>query len=382
MCVLNAPSNVFFEFGAIEKLSPFLEAVQAKRILIVHGQNSYGESGLKSALERLLSHWDTGEWITKSTSPSLEEAEKGVLFTLGHKPDVIVAAGGGSVLDMGKLIGIFSANEMFPQRWIKTRETFFKSSIPIVAIPSTAGTGSEATHFAVIWHGKEKFSAAHDSMRPELVLVDPQFHRSLPQPVRASSSFDALAQAIESYWSVHATDVSKEFAVQAIRMLLPCIVLDCFDDDALLQMAKGAYYAGKSIDLTTTTAPHAVSYAFTGYYRIPHGHAVALTLPSFFEFNGKVLDDDCLDSRGVKYVRKTLQELANLLGAQDSKQARHVLEGIIDKLGLERKLSAVGLQTEKDIDCIVEHGFNADRVSNNPRQLTPGHLRKMLLSLK
>jgi alcohol dehydrogenase class IV len=219
-------------------------------------------------------------------------------------------------------------------------------------------------------------------MRPVLALVDPHFHRFLPPNVRASSSFDALAQAIESYWSVHATDVSKGFAARAIRSLLPCIVIDRFDDDALLQMAEGAYYAGKSIDMTTTTAPHAVSYAFTGYYRIPHGHAVALTLPSFFEFNGEVSNDDCLDSRGAEYVRKTLQELAKLLGAQDSKQARRVLENIADRLGLERRLSAMGLQTEEDIECIVKHGFNPDRVSNNPRRLTPERLREILLNLR
>jgi alcohol dehydrogenase class IV len=336
---------------------------------------------LKAALESLLSCYRTEEWSAESVAPSFEEVSKGVDFALAHIPDLIIAAGGGGVLDMGKLIGIFAANKLYPQQWMASKGRFAVSSIPVVAIPSTAGTGSEATHFAVIWRDREKMSAAHNSMRPVLALVDPQFHRALPKAVRASSSFDALAQAIESYWCIYSTDISKNFAERAIRLILPCIALANFDDAALLRIAQGAYWAGRAIDITKTTAPHAISYALTGYCNIPHGHAVALTLPSLFEFNEKLSAEDCLDSRGVEYVSRTLRYLAALLGAQDAFQARRFLEDIVDKLALERRISKLGIQSDADIERIIEHGLNPERVSNNPRRLDMRQLREILLTL-
>jgi alcohol dehydrogenase class IV len=374
-------SKSFIGFNAIENLSAFLDERNPRRILVVRGRGSYASSGLAAALTPLLSRYDVREWRLTSVFPSCEEVDEGVKFALAYAPDLIVAAGGGGVMDTGKLIGFFAGNGLCSKDWFSSRNGFTAPSVPIAAIPSTAGTGSEATHFAVLWRGKEKFSVAHDSMRPVLALVDPQFHRVLPQPVRASSGFDALAQAIESYWSVRSTDESKGFAARAIRSILPCITRGGSDDNALLHMAEGAYWAGKAIDVSQTTAPHAVSYALTGYYAIPHGHAVALTLPSLYEFNSGLSSEDCADPRGAEYVRRTLQELAALLEVQGACQARRLLEDAADSLGLERALGKLGIQNSSDIDLIVEHGFNPERVLNNPRRLTSSQLGKILRML-
>jgi alcohol dehydrogenase class IV len=142
-------------------------------------------------------------------------------------------------------------------------------------------------------------------------------------------------------------------------------------------MMKAANLSGKAIDLTLTTACHAISYPFTSYFGIPHGHAVALTLGSMLVYNSKVSAKDCLDKRGPDYVQKSTQEITALLGCKSAEEAKRKIEQLMERIGMKTRLSELGLKST-DIGTIVKNGFNPERVKNNPRLLTEQNLRKIL----
>jgi len=139
-------------------------------------------------------------------------------------------------------------------------------------------------------------------------------------------------------------------------------------------MAKGANLAGKAINISKTTACHAVSYPITSHFNIPHGHAVALTLGEMMAYNYE-LQGDCLDPRGEEYVKETIKELFFLLKSTNLKEAKEKLNGLMDSIALERKLSALGIN---NVNIIIEEGFNPERVKNNPRELKKETLKRIL----
>ncbi|MDR1137100.1 MAG: phosphonoacetaldehyde reductase [Synergistaceae bacterium] len=369
--------RLIFGNGSIEALSEYLILKKPRSILLLHGKQSYAASGLKARLKPLLRAYNVTEWDNFSSNPSYTSLISGLDMASKCNPDLIIASGGGSVIDMGKLVGVFHANRHLLTDRYSGSVIFERDSVPIAAIPTTTGTGSEATHFAVLWQDKEKFSVVHGSMLPELAIVDPSLAESQPPYLRSVSALDALAQGIESYWCVNSTDESKRYAKEAIEKVHKNLSSVSFSYE---EAAIGAYAAGKAINITQTTAPHAVSYALTGYYGIPHGNAVFLTLPSFFEYNHNVTDDDCLDARGAVYVRETMRELVYMLGANDIGEAVYNLRDILHRQNISGGLSDYGITAEA-IDHIVKNGFNPQRVNNNPRLLTENTLRSILTSI-
>jgi len=142
-------------------------------------------------------------------------------------------------------------------------------------------------------------------------------------------------------------------------------------------MAYGAHLAGKAINISKTTAPHAILYPLTSFFDIPHGHAVGLTLSTFLVFNANVTEKDVLDGRGVKYVKETINEICGLLGAKTVWEAKEKIDALFKKIDLKMQLSSLGLQ-KKDIELIIANSFNVDRAKNNPRRLTKDALRKII----
>jgi alcohol dehydrogenase class IV len=370
--------RLLFGCGCVNDLKKYLKYKNPRSIMLLHGRASYDSSGAAGALAPIMNGYSVFEWSGFSANPTYPDLLEGIEAAKQCDPDLIIAVGGGSVMDMGKLVGLFYANLRLISDKIFNIPVFEENAIPMVAIPTTTGTGSEATHFAVLWHDREKFSIAHDSMLPDLAIVDPSLVRSQPKYLMISSALDALSQGIESYWSIYSTDESKRYAKDAIAAMYKNLSSGCPSRE---DMAMGAYMAGKAINITKTTAPHAVSYALTGYYNIPHGNAVFLTLPSFFEYNYGVTEEDCLDARGAEYVRRTMEELADMLGAKSIPVAVNKLNKIFKDLNVNSKLSYYGVNTEDDISCIVKNGFNPQRVDNNPRRLTKKTLQNILESL-
>ncbi|MHA1973752.1 MAG: phosphonoacetaldehyde reductase, partial [Candidatus Hodarchaeales archaeon] len=236
--------------GSFDKISSVLGNIAVKNIFLVTGKRSYGLSGAEQLVNKTLSNYFIKRFSDFKTNPNLEDVLKGISAYNSEKFDVVIAIGGGSVIDMGKLINIFSHNQQIqPEAIIKKEKSIEVKGVPLIAVPTTAGSGSEATHFAVVYIEKTKYSVAHDFLQPDVAIIDPQFLESLNPRIRASSGMDALCQAIESYWNINSTAESRKFASQAIRLVKDNILQFQKSKETNDKLALAAHLAGKAINI-------------------------------------------------------------------------------------------------------------------------------------
>jgi alcohol dehydrogenase class IV len=370
--------------GALTELPKLLMSHHCRHAFLVTGRTSYRSSGAEAALAGYLAPYTVTIFSDVDENPKLEQLEFGLRRFREANADLVIGVGGGSVLDMAKLIKIFAAQPKAPVTYVDGPERLLATTLPLVAIPTTAGSGSQATHFAVLYIGKTKYSVTHLSMLPDDALVDPSLLKSVPPTVAASTGLDALNQGIESYWSIHSTDVSKSLASEAIELVWEHLydVVQQPSNKSRLAMAIGAHRAGEAINITKTTAPHAISYPITSHFGVPHGHAVGLVLARVLLFNASVSVSDCLDCRGTKYVQDTIANIAKLFGEDDASGAARAYNKLMDAIGLSRDFRSLGIRSRADLETIIMHGFNPQRVNNNPRRLTESALRNILVELQ
>lgn len=375
----------YIGFNSIERLEKILKKNNFRKIFLITGRKSFKSTDIKKIIFDILEEYDFYHFNDYTINPKVDDIKKGLDLFRKEKCDVIVAIGGGSVIDIGKCISLFSTNQGNIEDFILKKVKIKQRGIPLIRIPTTAGSGSEATHFAVVYIGKIKYSLAEPKyMQPQFVIVDAQFTLSLPNNVSAVSGMDAFCQAIESYWNIDSTRKSKKYAKKAIGLIINNIlkVVKNPDKKSRFNMSLAANFAGKAINITKTTACHAISYPITSFFNVPHGHAVALSLPSMIVFNSEVSRKDILDPRGVKYVKKTMKEIISMIGATTFNEAKELITQLMEDIGLETKLKNLGIKTEEDINLIIKNGFNPNRVKNNPRKLTEAELRKILEDIK
>lgn len=331
--------------GLITILCSKLHEQQVQHVFLVRGKHSFVSCGAQEMMNKVQA--STGvqftEFLDFSANPKDEEALKGLQMLLESKPDVILSIGGGSVLDIAKLVRHYAAEKgLF---------------IPLWAIPTTSGTGAETTHFAVVYREGKKCSVEADDILPDVVMLYPPFTYNNDAYLTACTGFDAVAQAIESYWAKGANEESRSYSVKAINLLwkqLP-LLLQKNTEELRDEVAEGAYWAGRAINISKTTAPHAFSYAFTSYYGYPHGHAVALTFPFFLHLNGTL-------------------ELYRELGMSPSEAIKN-MEEYITTLGL-----SLTLFPEVDIHDTLQK-VNIQRLENNPINVTPEVVKDLELYL-
>ena len=367
--------------GSIKNLENILKDNNFKNIFYISGNSPLEKPNVLKIMSIIEKDADFHHYDDIFPSPTVKGVKNALEAYKKQNYDAIIAVGGGSVLDIGKSVSIFSNNEGKIEDYLLKKKVINRKGAPLILIPTTTGTGSEATHFAVIFIDYTKYSLAHpDYLQADYVIIDPELTYSLPSRVTAYTGMDALSQGIESYWNVNSTSESKEYAKKAIKLIFHNL-LDAVqnpNERNRYNMALAANFAGKAINITKTTACHSISYPITSYYNIPHGQAVALTLPSMILFNSKVNESDVLDPRGVKYVKKIMSEIITIIGASNFIEAKEKMEKFIKDIGLETNLTNLGIKTQKDIDIIIKNGFNPDRVKNNPRSLTETQLRKIL----
>ena len=377
------PQKEYIGFGSIKKLKDILKKHKPKNIFLVTGKGSYGKSGAKAILDQILINYKITHLNDFETNPKISDIKKGIKLFKKNRCDFVVAVGGGSVMDVAKSINSFVANLGEPEDYLNKKNKIKNKGKILVAIPTTAGSGSEATKFAVVYMNKTKCSLEHDFIIPDYAVVDAQFTMNLPKSITASAGMDALSQAIESYWSVHSTKESKGYSRDSIKLVINNLA-DAADGKkpSRIAMMKAAHLAGKTINIAKTTACHAISYPLTSYFNVPHGHAVALTISSVLAYNSDVTREDLLDKRGVDYVKRTINEIVKLLGCTNVDDAGMKIRKLMEQTGLSTKLGELGINTDEDIGLIIKNGFNPDRVRNNPRKPTEDSLRNILKSIR
>ncbi len=308
-------------------------------------------------------------------NPLYESVAKGVKLFRNEQCDAIVAIGGGSALDVAKCIKLYSGlpGDGADGEWIKA-ETI-PNQLPFLAIPTTAGTGSEATRYAVIYWQGSKQSITSESIIPETVLMEPSVLKTLPLYQKKSTMCDALCHAIESFWSVNSTDESKEFSREAIKG-----VLDHMDgylnntEEGNSGMLLAAHQAGKAINITQTTAGHAMCYKITSMFSIAHGHAAMLCDRVLYPWMIENVDK-CTDPRGGEYLKKTLDEIGIAMGCRDAYEGVMKLEELFQKLELKIP-KATKDQVETLKNCV-----NPVRLKNHPIALSATSIENVYHSI-
>ena len=349
------------------------------RLFLVVDEPAWLASGAKELLESQFLEATTNWFTDFELNPKLDDVERGIEAYRECQPDLIIALGGGTAIDLAKLIGSLAVQAASARDIATGRTSIQVAGKPLMAIPTTAGTGSEATHFAVVYVDGEKYSVAHPSMLPRYAIVDSRLTASLPKHITAATGLDAFCQAIESMWSVAATEESMRYATDAARLAFGNLVTatNSPTPEARKAMSRASHLAGKAINITKTTAPHALSYALTSRLDVPHGMAVALTLASILKFNAEVTDEDCNDPRGAVAVRDRISQILDILGADNVEAGSASITGLLSQINCPTKLKAVGVETSDELRRIVD-SVNAERLSNNPRQASPTQLFNLL----
>lgn len=368
---------------SIHEVNSLLESLCADRLFLVIDEPAYRASGAHAILENCFQKYKTVRFSHFELNPKLEDVQRGIEIYRNFEPDVVIALGGGTAIDLAKLIGTLSVQKGAEHATCSRDIAMGVVAIeiegkPMIAIPTTAGTGSEATHFAVVYVDGEKYSVAHPSLLPDYAIVDPALTESLPKRITAATGLDALCQAIESIWAVAATEESMGYAQEAARLAFDHLetAVNAPTPEARRAMCRASHLAGKAINITKTTAPHALSYFLTSRYGVPHGMAVATTLRAMLAFNADVTDDDCVDPRGATAVRERIARILNVLGTDGVDEACSAVS---------RLLSQVECPTLKEIlvngDLMaVVDSANIERLSNNPRRVSREQLIEVLSS--
>lgn len=351
--------------GALEEVAGILKDLQAKHVLAVCSKSAIKHCGIRF-LEEFPG--DITFFHEFSSNPRYEEVEEGIAVFQREQCDTVLSLGGGSAMDVAKCIKLFATMDENVNYLTQEKK---QNHIRHIAIPTTAGTGSESTSFAVIYYQGEKQSVAHESILPDYAVLHAGFLDMLPVYQKKATVLDALCQGIESCWSVNSTEESRQYAKAAITGIRDSLEGYILENKNWEQIMLAANLAGRAINISRTTAAHAMSYKITSLYGFAHGHAVALCLPGTWKYMEEHLDK-CIDSRGSDYLKQVLEELNQILGQKDTASSVAWFHQMIEKLRLPYPVSG----EEGELELLVS-SVNVERLNNFPVKLEEADLKRM-----
>jgi alcohol dehydrogenase len=370
--------EVTFGVDTLQHLPSRLAELGSRRVLLVCGRRSFEASGAAAIVPRLQDGFEVHRWSEFRPNTDHADLVAGQRQLAEVDPDTIVGIGGGSAMDMAKLLaGIGDAADVGAT--IRSGEPVERRARHLVLAPTTSGSGAEATHFAVVYIGDSKFSVAGHALRPDAVIVDPSLTLSATAYQRATSGIDAVAQAIESLWASGATDRSRAFASQALTLLLENLrdFVDAPTRASAEPMALGSHLAGRAIDISKTTAAHALSYGITKRYGLSHGHAVAVTLGPLIGVHATAAGNELQSQVDPAVHGSAMTLVLAALGAADAAGAVDRFQHLCADIGLDTRLSAAGASDAHDRRQLAE-SVNVERLGNNPVRLGTDQLQELL----
>ena len=354
-------------FG-IDKLSEILNESNIEKLFIVTGANSYKSLNFKDMIEGL--DIERVYFSDLTPIPKFEQICKGIDLFKSEGCDAILAIGGGSPMDVAKCIKLAvladeGINAIIPPM-VNKNVVIDGNKIPFIAIPTTAGTGSESTHNAVMYYEGAKQTVTNDGILPDYAILEPSVLKTLPLYQKKCTMMDALCQGIESWWSVNSTDESKEYSKKAVELIIQNWEKYIFgnDDEAAANIMLGANYSGRAINIAQTTAAHAMSYKITSLYGIPHGHAVAVCLPEIWEYMVNNMDK-CIDPRGKEYLVDIFRQISLSMCCKDVMDAIGRFRNIL----LKCRINMDGKELNEEQLSLLANSVNPIRLKNNPVQI-------------
>lgn len=345
------------------------DAIQdSKRVLLVC-DSSFPFLCIKDDIEHIGVPYVVFDQFTPN--PLYHDVCKGVdLFHAAHC-DTILAVGGGSSIDVAKCIKLFCKME---NDALYLDQAYCETGVKLIAIPTTAGTGSESTRYAVIYYNGKKQSITHESIIPNVAILEPRVLKTLPLYQKKCTMMDALCQGIESWWSINSTGVSNGISRAVVETIMKWWHEYIFEntEESAEAIMSAANLSGQAICITQTTAAHAFSYKITSLYNLPHGHAVAVCLPVLWEY---MLDnlDRCIDSRGQDYLCNIFNMIAEAMGCSTPLNAIAEFRRMMKEMDLDNPLSR---SRNEELE-ILSTSVNPVRLKNNPVELDSSEIRKL-----
>jgi alcohol dehydrogenase len=362
-------TNIAFGPGAISQLGEIAKDMGAQRFLMVADAALENLGLLRPALDSLGQAGLQGEIFQNvDPEPYLDNADDAAGLGRAVEADLVVGIGGGSAMDTAKAAAILLTNDGKAEDYVGLNRVTFPG-VPTIMVPTTAGTGSEVTFTAVFTNRETKAKGGINSpfLFPEMALLDPELTLTLPPNVTAYTGMDALTHAIESVTSRSSTPFTEALALTAVRLIagnLRRAVFHGDDREARGNMLMGSLLAGLALADAGVGAAHALAYPLGGKYRVPHGLANAILIPSVMEFN--------LPAAEAQFAL-----IARSMGEPvDGVPPRHAADAAVDAvqtlcsdIGIPEFLSDIGIPSS-DIPELVEAALKVTRpVENNPRLL-------------
>ncbi|MDU6345555.1 MAG: iron-containing alcohol dehydrogenase [Clostridium sp.] len=380
---LKMPHAVYGGENAIDNITSILKNDQVKRVAMFTDKGIQA-TGLFALPEAAVKAAGADYYVLDEIppEPSYAAVQNIVDQFKASGADMIVACGGGSVMDAAKLASVLVTDE-YGVKELLDEPGRARKCVPIILIPTTAGTGAEVTPNAIVAVPEKelKVGIVNENMIADYVILDARMIKNLPRPIAAATGVDALAHCIECFTSNKANPFSDLYALEGLDLILNNIEKACDDPEAMAEknrMQIAAYYGGLAITASGTTAVHALSYPLGGKYHIAHGVSNAILLAPVMRFNAPV----CQDRLAQAYDRCCHDTVKTCHTAQ--KKAEWIigqLERIVRHLDIPTSLKEFGVPRE-DLDGLVAAGMQVQRLlSNNMRPVTAEDARNLYLEI-
>ena len=352
------PTKIIFGKNKIQEIASIIP-VKYKRIFIVSDKHLSKDTDVIVKLIRELDEFEIMLFDKVEENPSFETINKGGRQAVSFEADLIIGIGGGSSMDAAKGIAI-TANHPEPIEKYVESLCKVKSPLPLICIPTSSGTGSEVTPFAVFTDKKNetKLGFAHPAIFPMIALLDPELTYSLPREVIINTGLDALSHAIEAYLSLDSFEMKDQIALQCIQLVVENLMMAALKaPDAMDNMAYASMLGGMAITNASTILPHIMGYPLTVYHNVPHGRACVILLPAFLEY---LADNDS--------VKRKLEQIHMIFEPYNG------LRSFLAGLTVSTKLSSYGV-TADEIPNYVEK-----TIVKGDIKITPGTITKETIS--
>ena len=362
--------------NSAEDIKKFINDKSFKKIFVLCGKKSFVTSGAEELFKKIIIDKEIKLFYKKSELPILEELIEIINDIKNFKPDLILAVGGGAVIDYAKIANVVDVRDDLADLIVNYSYPFKKKYTKLTVIPTTAGSGAEVTSNAVIYVDGIKHSFESELLIPDNFFLIPEFLISAPNNIKASAGFDAIAQALESLVSKKSNDQSVEYASKSLRVSVNSFISFVNNPNMknATEMSIAANLAGKAISISKTTAPHAASYPFTSLFNISHGHAVGLFFERFFKFNY-----ENLEKSDVSFdLKKRFDLIFNLFDVSNIEGFNATISSIKKQAKLEDNMKLLNIDLDKNIEKIIG-GVNLLRLGNNPVKINGNDISNIIL---
>jgi alcohol dehydrogenase class IV len=368
--LFRTTKRILFGAGSVEKIGQEAQILKAKKALIITDPGII-QSGLLPMVEKPLRSVGVSFTVFDGVEPDpkIEVAEKGLELAKREGIDLIIGLGGGSSLDIAKVTSVLVTNPGKIESFLGI-DLIPNPGVPLILVPTTAGTGSEVTPIAILSDTKEKLKkgVVSSHLFPEVAILDPKLTVGLPPSVTAFTGMDALTHAIESYISLNATDVTDLLAFRAMELIAKNLRMAYAHGENLRvrsNLLEGSLLAGMAFANAGVAAVHAFAYPLGGEFHIAHGLANTLMLPYVMRYN--IIG--CPD-KFAQMARAFGEPIEGLSELDAAEAAVKYIERLSDDLRVPRRLRAVGIP-ESAVPQMAESAMKVTRLLvNNPRKIT------------